>query len=117
MSLPLNTTCDALNKEWISNNSATSLINEWMNCISGDNPIRKDPEWQKLSDRETDNKMDSYCCNLVMQCNNPNKWLHDNKINATCQLEKKPDEPHFGDIQLSSLHGNKIINTLKNGVY
>lgn len=117
MFMPLNTpTCDVLDQEWQSDNSGTSLRNEWMNCVT-DNPIKKDPEWKTLSDKEVNAKINSHCCNLVMQCKTPNSWLLMNKINAKCPLETKHNEPHFGDIQASIRHQKKLRNTFSYGIF
>jgi hypothetical protein len=109
-------TCNTLDKGWKSDNSSTSLKNEWLNCVSVDNPLRKDPEWKELSDKEIQNNINIHCCNYVMQCKNPNEWLVKNKINVICPLETKPNYPHFGDIQMSLQHQKKMINTFSHGV-
>lgn len=115
--MPLNTpTCISLDEQWKSNNSGTSLKNEWENCVNDDR-MKKNPEWGDLSDKEIQNNINVRCCNYVMQCKNPNGWLKRNKINFKCPLETKPNYPHFGDIQLDIEHQKRMIDTFAHGVF
>jgi len=109
---PLNTpTCDVLNKKWHG-----TLPQIWKNCM--DDPRKeKDPERKDMSDEEKHAAAMTDCCDSEMQCSNPNVWFRKNNISARCVLHKSPDQPHFGDVQMSLIHAHKVKKTLSFGVY
>lgn len=101
---PLNTpTCDDLNKKWNGD-----LPQRWRDCM---NDRRKD-----MSDEEKHAAM-KHCCDSEMQCSNPNAWFVKNNISDQCVSHKSPDQPHFGDVQMSLIHAHKVKKTLSFGVY
>jgi len=98
-------TCDKLEKKWAGSKS-TNLRQEWTNCATLANPISKDPEWGDFTDKEKMEKINSYCCELVMQCSDPNEWLEKNNIKQgmTCTVSKEPDRPHFNVFAVRKMH-------------
>jgi hypothetical protein len=109
---PLNyPTCDEYNKK-----SNGDLLNQFYNCTN-DVSIKKNPIWNNLTDEEKAGKGNEKCCNIIMQCQDPNAFFQKNKVTAHCQLEKIPDQPHFGDIQQTNAHCKKMSNSMMFGVY
>lgn len=109
---PLNTpTCDVLNKKWHG-----TFPQIWKNYM--DDPRKeKEPERKDMSDEEKHAAAMTDCCDSEMQCSNPNVWFRKNNISARCVLHKSPDQPHFGDVQMSLIHAHKVKKTLSFGVY
>ena len=102
---PQNKSCDQLDQQWQSGLMPSSLLNEWKNCVNS--PDRdKNILWKDLPLQERQQKMNLECCELVMQCNNPNDWLQKNNINFACPVQKQPDYPHFGDLKPVSNNKN-----------
>ena len=94
----LNTpTCNVLNRQWRG-----TLPQLWQDCKDNN---KKHPE-QKVD-----------CCDTVMQCKNPNEWFTTNNISASCVVKGSPDQPHFGDVQMSLSHAHKVKKKLSFGVY
>ena len=106
---PLDTpTCEGLDKRWKGR-----LKRSWNNC-STNNIITKDPEWKELSATQKQAKINTMCCEKVMQCSNPNEWLQNNNINVTCVGSSAPNQPHFG---LTKQHSAKITHPMLFGVF
>jgi hypothetical protein len=101
--------CDTLDKKW----GEDGLKQVWNNCVEN-NPIKNDPEWKGKSKKTVDSKINSYCCEEVMQCCDPNDWFSKNSINVQCAIKKDPDYPVFGDIKYTE--GNGKNNSIWWGV-
>ena len=107
---PLNyPTCDTLENQWNHQDKNISLKREWNDCVTNNT---KNPQWKKLSTKQQQSKVNQMCCEEVLQCSEPNKWLHKNNFDVTCNITSQPIQPHFGDV-----HKEKMKQTMNFGVY
>ena len=104
-------TCEEIDREWKEGSGVNKgLKYSWYNCIK-DIKLKDNSMWKDLN---KDAKMNAHCCDTIMECNNKNEWLKSQKIDVLCPISKKPDQPHFGDIEE---HKSKIRYSLSFGVF
>lgn len=95
-------TCQELENETPDN----VLKNSWSGCTSKNNGILNNPAWKHLTSEEKDAKLTQMCCKSILKCNNPNNWLEQNNIDATCDPPTISPYPHFGNISFSTKDDN-----------